>query len=528
MKARTVVAAQAAAQQTGSGRAGWDGVLFVLVSVLTLFTRFRSPALLLGSYQDDFFYYLQVAKYIATTGRSTFNGLYLTNGYHPLWMGVLVCLYRVFHGTAFFVALQAVSLIAALATYMLLLRLLRLLLPSGLARAGAFALGMEALLLIRYGMEVTATLPLATLLVYLLLRDGLPASFRRAAALGVLASLVMLSRLDAGLLVALLCVAMLLPQLRHGVPVVSIAGFLCGVLPLLLLYFAVNLHVFHLLTPVSGLAKQMKSAHDVSPEAWRSLLPNDRMRRIVLLPEVLLVAVGMLTALLTLRSGRFNSGSKRWVLGALLVFPALHVLLLSVLSDWTVWPWYFYSVTLAALAGFVLLGRQLPPRFTLSVTCTYAAVLVGYAGAYAWRGPSSVTVYQSSLELARYMDAHPGVYLMGDQAGTAGYLSHQPIIQTEGLVMDKHFLQLMRAATPLPDVVQLYHAAFYTKIGGTYDSDCLHVAEPANAGPESPRMRGKVCQAPLAVFYRGADGMPIRVFPASAVQLDEAKPALKP
>lgn len=228
-------------------------VLFLLVSALTLFARFRSLALLLGSYQDDFFYYLQIAKNFATTGVSTFNGIHLTNGYHPLWMGVLVCLYRGFHGVSFFVALQAVSLYAVLATYLLLLRTLRLLLPDRIARAGAFALGMEALLLICYGMEVTATLPLATLLVYLLLRDGMPMSFRRAARLGVLASLVTLSRLDAGLLVALLCLAVLLPRLRHGLPLAAVSGFVCGVLPLLLLYFAINLHVFHLLTPVSAL-----------------------------------------------------------------------------------------------------------------------------------------------------------------------------------------------------------------------------------------------------------------------------------
>lgn len=69
-------------------RIGWEEAVFFLVCVLTLFARFRSHALLLGSYQDDFFYYLQIAKHIATTGLSTFNGLYLTNGYHPLWMVV--------------------------------------------------------------------------------------------------------------------------------------------------------------------------------------------------------------------------------------------------------------------------------------------------------------------------------------------------------------------------------------------------------------------------------------------------------
>lgn len=65
----------------------------------------------------------------------------------------------------------------------------------------------------------------------------------------------------------------------------------------------------------------------------------------------------------------------------------------------------------------------MPQKLTLLTTWFYGAALVLYAFAYAWHGPNSVTVYQSSLHLAQYMDAHPGVYLMGDQAGTTAYLS---------------------------------------------------------------------------------------------------------
>ena len=38
---------------------------------------------------DDTFYYLEIARHLARTGRSTFDGLSTTNGYHPLWMAVL-------------------------------------------------------------------------------------------------------------------------------------------------------------------------------------------------------------------------------------------------------------------------------------------------------------------------------------------------------------------------------------------------------------------------------------------------------
>lgn len=251
-------------------------------------------------------------------------------------------------------ALQLVSLGSALATYALMLRTLRLMLPKSTARGCAVVLGLEAIMLIRYGMEVTLTLPLAMLLVYLLLRGGVPITFGRAAWLGLVASLVVLSRLDAALLVALLCAAVLLPYLRNvlrtGLPSHAVAGFLCGFLPLLCVYFGTNLQVFHLLTPVSGLAKQMKTTHGFSAETWRSLLPTDRMRQFILLPELLLIAAGAIAALLTLVHRRAIAGTLvHRILYALLLFPLVHLALLSLLSDWNVWPWYFYSLTLAAV-----------------------------------------------------------------------------------------------------------------------------------------------------------------------------------
>ncbi len=501
-------------------RADWEAYLFLAVAFLTLFARFRSPSLLLGSYQDDFFYYLKVAQNIAITGVSTFNGINSTNGYHPLWMGVLVVLCQLFHGTAFFLVLQTVSLAAAALTYLLMLRVMRLYLADVPARVGAFALGLEALLLIRYGMEITLTLPLAMLLLWLLLHQRAPKTFGTAAVLGVVASLVILSRLDSALLVALLCVALLLPPLGSARNGVALLGFICGVLPLLALYFAGNLHFFHLLTPVSGLAKQMKPTHMPSAATWQSLMPTDRMRRIVLLPELILLALGAIALLASLRIRPVAPEAlfRHRVLAALLLFPLLHFFTLSVLSDWTTWPWYFYSITLAGVGAYILLVQRWPKGVVPSLAAIYTLVLLGYTAAYAARGPNSLAILASSQQVAAYMDAHPGVYMMGDQAGTTAYLSHQPIIQTEGLVMDRRFLLLMRAGTPLRQVAAAYHANYYAVIGSQYDGACLHLREPSNAGPDSPRMRGSICHQPLTTFYREVDHQPIRIFDAAWIQ----------
>jgi hypothetical protein len=44
---------------------------------------------LLEMVPDDAFYYLQIARHLATDGSSTFDGVSATNGYHPLWMAIL-------------------------------------------------------------------------------------------------------------------------------------------------------------------------------------------------------------------------------------------------------------------------------------------------------------------------------------------------------------------------------------------------------------------------------------------------------
>lgn len=64
--------------------------------IITLF----SIPLLLFPYNypsDDCFFYFVIAKHFAATGTSTFNTMYLTNGYHPLWMLLLSSTQYVFN-----------------------------------------------------------------------------------------------------------------------------------------------------------------------------------------------------------------------------------------------------------------------------------------------------------------------------------------------------------------------------------------------------------------------------------------------
>ncbi len=65
--------------------------LALCVSVLR-----HSLVWLLGYVADDAFYYLQIARHLAASGHSTFDGLNPTNGYHPGWMLLMTACAKIF------------------------------------------------------------------------------------------------------------------------------------------------------------------------------------------------------------------------------------------------------------------------------------------------------------------------------------------------------------------------------------------------------------------------------------------------
>lgn len=71
----------------------WQGIFlgfFLAVLLLPYVSGF--PSILI---EDDGFFYAKIAKQIALTGVSTFDGINETSGYHLLWMGVLVVVSKI-------------------------------------------------------------------------------------------------------------------------------------------------------------------------------------------------------------------------------------------------------------------------------------------------------------------------------------------------------------------------------------------------------------------------------------------------
>lgn len=460
-------------------------------------------------YADDFFYYLIPAQHFLAHGQFSFSPGMLTNGFHPLWMAVIVGLLAMCGAVNgwFYLSLNLLS--AALVWWagrlaMQMARLLGASRPLAVA-AGVMVVAIQLMIGLQ-GMEVTLAVPLMLrVLCYVLRRDGQPFAVREWAGLGWLASLALLARLDMALLL-LPWGCVVLWQRRAEWQRWMFAAF--GAWPLLG-YLLVNQRMMGLWLPVSGVAKQLKQGGDFSLAPLWWLLSKHG-------PNLLLLAVlcGLLVlaALATLAQ---SPARGRGHIIALLAGIPLYYGVLCALSDWQLWPWYFYPfvlvppLTLAVLSPLGRVGEHAVQALA------GMAVLMGGVFTAAYTQPRDTGILLETYAMQPFVAAHFGTYAMGDRAGTAGALLGVPLLQLEGLMGDAALLQCIRDRAPLAEVLRDYRVDYYITTEPSPDGTCFRLREPVRAGPHSPAMTGRVC-APAA--FHSAAWPPVWIWRAADIR----------
>ncbi|CAN5560420.1 hypothetical protein BH10ACI4_BH10ACI4_17960 [soil metagenome] len=446
--------------------------------------------------QDDFLYYLKVAQNIAHGHGSTFNGITATNGYQPLWLSLLVLLSYVTEDPKLvfgFIALSGFT--ASVVTFFLARKIIA---TSSVRPLLVFALAAWTTLysttLFFYGMEVTLTVPLILGVVCLTRNvSWLEGGPLRTFTLGSLLSAMVLSRIDTLILCGLIVVGvMLTPSIRRLVRTDLFLGLLCGLLPIVG-YFLLNHFVFGTWLPVSGMAKELRSTHLPSIEPWRVFF-----HPLAGFFATVLVAALVLVPLVRTRL----SAMERVLVSAAILFPFTYYFILSCVSDWTLWGWYYYPIRSALCVSFLVfcfyppLARILQTRSVTFILVASVAICLIFMR---WTRQQT-DIYSASVEIQQFAQTHPGTYAMGDRAGRVAYLIPDPIVQTEGLMMDREYLRFIEHQTPLRDTLAHYKVRYY--IATAYDpfTGCFQAAEPAKAGPQSAHMRAVFCETPLAHF----------------------------
>jgi hypothetical protein len=412
-----------------------------------------SPESLVAQTPDDAYYYFQIALSIARGAGSSFDGLNLTNGYHPLWMMTCSTFALVLQTdwdvesqllfVRFMLSIQLVIGGAAIA--LLAWTTWRLLRSSG---ALALLLAGCATPWVIYGMTDGLESALSQLSVAALLLAheryrpfALPVRVQDVA-YGALLSMAFLARLDfVFLCFAIAVVAFaalpLRDALRKGftwaVPVVLVAA----------MYVFLNRIHFGSGTPISGALKTTFP----EPHFFAQWLRQHPIPFAAALFSALIAAERLFVLRrwreLTPEGASVGLSSFLAVAG---IFVFLHAAYTLLFADWAVHVWHFTAYWPIALVALAWLYAQVQRRFPVAQLLVPVVVLlalaVGAYGQYRFLHNRTDHAFQvRSYEAAAWAreNIRAGRAIAMSDAGTFGFFRGGLVVNTDGVVNSRAF-----------------------------------------------------------------------------------------
>lgn len=418
---------------------------------------------LTSTFQDDSFYYFQVARNVASGHGFTFDGLHRTNGFHPLWLLVLVPIYALVPGDVPPLRVIGLAETAFLVEAALVMhRTLR-------SRVGAIAAALAAVLVVaqpgapkglRGGTESALLLCILVVLWRRFLEvEGSPHPSRRQwLGLGGWCALAYMARLE-GLMV---------------VPAVLILGrrffradpwsAVCLAAPAVAwgaAYAAWNRAVFGTWISVSGLVKTgwarrwdsqgspVQRAFETLDVPWAGDALVRRLYGVRSLyegPHAPLVTYLVLMALVLGAAWRLRRTLAEAVRTAGLALPLLAGALILLLDKVTIvylFAWHRVPIYwLTPLAAAALLART--PRLAKAALAAALGLALARAPLTAshWSDPTVSDSYYR-IQAADWFRTHTpeGARIGSWNSGMLGYYSHRHVVGLDGLVGDLDFYE---------------------------------------------------------------------------------------
>ncbi|MEZ5289630.1 MAG: hypothetical protein R2745_00965 [Vicinamibacterales bacterium] len=433
----------------------WPAVGASLLVLLATAALARAPLLTLVTVvPDDAYFYLKTAWHVALGHGSTFDGVNTTNGYHPLYLGLLALLSRgvPLAGEQGLHAVVWLDTALTLIWFVVMAFLARRLGWSRLEAWTLLALFMPIAAVGDFGMEVNLLLPLAWGGVAAAVSaDGRPG---REWLAGALLGLACLARLDSLLFAAAATLGTLAawpePAWRRPARALRTAGRLLAP-PAIALGLAASWNLVrygHAATVSSWLKagqqpalSALGGAVDVSPQT------------LALLMAVAVSAAGAVRALVTRRPGDLR-------VGALGAWAVAYVVAMTILLRGGMEVWYFpLPMSVGAVVGIALAHDWLAPRWPRFHVAALAVLAAGsvLAGALALTLQTGREwFYADGMAMGQWIDGHlpadARVYQV-DNAGIVAYFAGRPVINGDGLINGWDYQRELRAGR-LPEYLQ--------------------------------------------------------------------------
>jgi len=413
-------------------------------------------------FSDDAYYYYKVAQNILAGNGSTFDGFNQTNGYHPLWMLVLLPVFAITR-TSPLVSLRTVlallGMLGAL-SWMLCWSYIRMTGSRLLCIVGTvLLLSSPALLLTLNGLESGLLIFWIFLMLALDLKCNLLAAAstpRSKFLLGVLFALLVLIRLDSMFFVAaLLIFKLIFSPFRNPIHKLgflfrtywpAVLAFCVLVIP----YLVFNVTVYGHMLPISGTLKTSFPIPHFNPPNAHTIV------------YVLGILAGLLWALFSsLSPGGYLRTTlfPRWRLdsphGMLAVFwlgCLLHLIWTSLFMQWGVYQWHYAAhvpilVILVAFAVQAVIVRFGHETLIKTLALSFALFLMFGLSVFTYLEKGShLTQRYEAAEWARKNTDPNTVFAMHD-AGCFAYFAERPTVNLDGVINSFEFQDVIRDGT---------------------------------------------------------------------------------
>ena len=399
--------------------------------------------LLTSTVYDDAFYYFEIAHNIVEGRGSTFDGFTSTNGYHPLWMMVVVVIRLLVTDKVLLVHIAAsISALLAVSSWVVFGYLLKGYYESPTPlRLLSFFLFPILFFFAVYGLETWLSILLLLLFMRSVFKEEIAENPARQ---GLLASAAVLARLDLVIPVAVFLLLQCVVLRRKGrlshidifvwsIPVfLSIGG-----------YMLCSYHYFGLLRPISAIVKATSTLPQ--PGGYPGLLPRfmDLLSNSWMLVIVVAVIITLAASIWLYRKDRH-----RLYHFGLPIAAVIHIGLLVSTTVWGEMIWYFFPHIIGAVFALPALDsawqRLAPSRKIriVSVLCVpifmYTLMIQGKLKLDAI-DYTSIALYEASGDLRTHLPS--GSSCGTPFAGIVGYFSGRDVLDMDGLVTDESYLK---------------------------------------------------------------------------------------
>lgn len=424
----------------------WVNAILIVILVFWLCIIWLWPASILTLTVDDSYYYLKTAINVSQGLGFTFDGINLTNGFHPLWMFVLLPIGSLIHDNPD----MSMRVILSLQLIMTILGIN--LLGKALEKKPSFLFAFILLLFNFYyakifinGLEacLQCLLICLTLAYWIWLTNKQNGSAILIFGLGLLAGLTFLSRLNTIFFIGPLFVLWTFFSINRTRNYVSCIYLLLGFLVFVVPYFCWNYLSYGHLMPVSGAIK---------------------MEKIRYIPMfVRLIALSLAASMFCWYCTLIKKSSTAYFLGPVVFYVILEVIYDVVLCGVLIQPiWYLVpeGILLIFLFEKLLLSRTLVASFL---------IITGVIWLFRFN-PSSYSNYTAAYHAATWVSTHTAKtdIIAGWDSGITGMFSKRALVNLDGLInswsykenyLDKNAVnQFITDVVPVKYITQYFYS----------------------------------------------------------------------